>query len=125
MKLSRTKPKSDRRTVTILSRGEEGDLDHGPVLVLHVGQDESLMSQKTSCHAFGPFPTIRDALEDIHESITVTKDECYKVIIDLANSPRMQVVRPAEFLDMLQAQGVEITMPDSNDDEDTKAPLIN
>lgn len=61
------------------------DMDFGPVIVIHQPTTESL--QHVGGHAFGPFLTIRDALEDVRHSIQETGDNCVKSIIKITMTP--------------------------------------
>ncbi len=93
----------------VVKPGEVGNFDLGPVLVIH-----GLLDKRGTeyAHAFGPYPTIRDAIETIETRDAESGDRCIKSIIRLIPDPEggMAVIDVAELIAAGTA-GVPVEVP--------------
>lgn len=103
------RPTADRdEIVIILPSEDEGNLDAGPVIIIHTSENEALHSGKTTATSFGPFVSVRNALEYASQFDSVTEDECFKTIIGLntvGNLVTLEGDEAREFVKTMKQKG--------------------
>lgn len=96
---------SDHSIPRVVTKPEDvGNLDLGPVLVVHGTIDEAGLSY---AHAFGPYGSIRTALKSIREG--QAEDTCVKTIIRLIPDGSI-VLSAADIF------GIDVSDDDESDD---------
>lgn len=101
----------DRATIRILTKPEHyGDTSFGPVIVVHQSMPGSLLDPGNYAHAFGPFATIGEAIEDIKATTAISGDQCFKIVMGFIPEDErgLRVISVEELIAMT---GDQITAP--------------